>query len=224
MTCTSTTCTYGPICPDGWGGCYFYTWRIGSAVNTYEEKAGLAKIINLCDPSNPDTCVFVSSKVIQTLEEPGPTALIVCQVPGADTCTDGLCGGSPNSGGAVFLRTLFAQTTTSVLNENECSKDDKDKKGIKCRKTNNIPGLEGDSAAAATYCPNSNWKITKWIPLNFYGETTATGPASRQDPTLISTTATAHCWLLDPQGRKPSEEGYQLSSNLSENQLYCENL
>ena len=32
VACSGTTCTYGPICVDAWGGCYFYSWRIGSAM------------------------------------------------------------------------------------------------------------------------------------------------------------------------------------------------
>lgn len=220
VSCSGTICSYGPICPDGWGGCYFYTWSIGSAVNTWTEKAGIANIVRLCDANNLTNCVFVKSEVTLTQGD-GPNALIVCKVPGGNTCTDGECGGSPGSSGAVFINTTFSQSVIAPVPSTACTKDDKDKGGVKCTKTNTLQGLVGDADAAALYCPNKQWAITEWIPLNFIGTTTATGPKSRQDPSLITSFAQAQCWLLDPQGRKPNEPGYALSSNLSENQLDC---
>jgi len=218
--CDSTTCTYGPICPDGWGGCYFYTWSIGSAKNTWTEKSGIANILKDCDGTDPSKCVKVASQ-ITTVTGEGPNALIICQVPGGKTCTDGQCGGSPNSSGAVFLSNLFSQTMTTPVFSSGCTRDDKLKGGITCSKENTLKGLEGDAAAAAQFCPSKQWEIVKWLPLNWTATTTATGPTSNKDLTPISTVGQARCWLRDPQGRFPNEAGYQLSSVLAENQLHC---
>jgi hypothetical protein len=218
--CDGITCTYGPICPDGWGGCYFYTWSIGSAKNAWTEKSGIANILKDCDGTDPNKCVRVSSQ-ITTVTGEGPNALIICQVPGAKTCTDSECGGSPDSSGAVFLSSLFSQTVTTPVFSSGCTKDDKLKGGITCSKENTLKGLEGDPAAAAQFCPSKRWEITKWLPLNWTGITAATGPTSSKDLTPITTVGNARCWLLDPQGRKPNEAGYQLSSVLAQNQLLC---
>lgn len=217
--CEGTTCYYGAICPDGWGGCYWYEWKIGSAVNSYEEKAGIANVVKLCDPSTLTNCVYVTSSITLTQDPDGhPNALITCRVPGADTCTDAFCGGSPDASSWIFAQQAYAQVETSTLDSSGCTKDDSDKRGIKCKKTNT---LNGPDNLAAQFCPNGNWNA-HWIPIDFEGETMVQGPKSKRDPSVITTFAKAHCWLLDPNGNKSSDPDYALSADPTQNTLYCE--
>lgn len=225
-TCTSTTCTYGAICVDAWGGCYYYTWSISSAHNNWTEtNGGVANVVKLCQPDGTD-CIYVDSGVVlentdldgNALGDGVPNVVIVCAVPGADTCTGAGCGGSPQSSGAVFLQTTYIANTSSALNTDACVKQ---KGGVKCSKDNTLLGLEGSAAAAAQYCPNPNWVITHWYPLNFQGTTTVSGPTDKKGDTG-TTTAVTRCWLRDPNGNFPWDSGYQLSSVLTDNNLYCQ--
>ena len=225
VSCTSTTCTYGLICVDAWGGCYNYTWQIGSAHNNWtESNGGVANVVKLCEPDGTN-CIRVDSSVtLENTDTEGalladgvPNVVIVCQVPGATTCTGHRCGGSPDSSGAVFLNMQYFTDTSSNFNEKDCVKQ---KGGIKCSKDNTIAGLEGSATAAGQFCPNPNWIISHWYPLNFTGTTTVKGPTDKQlDPG--TTTATTRCWLRDPDGNYPWSTGYQLSSSITDNQLEC---
>jgi hypothetical protein len=226
VSCTSTTCTYGLICVDAWGGCYNYTWKIASAHNNWtESNGGVANVVKLCEPDGTN-CVLVDSGIeLMNTDTNGndlgtgvPNVVIICQVPGAPTCTDGQCGGSPNSSGAVFLNTTYIASSTSALNQDACVRQ---RGGVKCSKDNTLVGLEGDAAAAAAYCPNPNWIISHWYPLNFEGTTTVSGPTDKKLD-QGTTTAVTRCWLRDPNGLYPWEPGYQLSSNLTDNKLICQ--
>jgi hypothetical protein len=148
--------------------------------------------------------------------------VIACRAPGSDTCTDLACGGSPGSSGNPYLDTLVSQTLVSNLNSNSCTKDDKAPGGIKCSKSNTLEGLKGDKTAAAQFCPNKNWQIAKWWPLNFVATTKVTGPQSKQNQSPVSTESKLHCWLTDKNGTFPFQQGYQLSPVLAENKLVCQ--
>lgn len=217
VSCTTTTCTYGEICPDGWGGCYSISWSIGSAINGYVEKAGIANIVKLCDPNTLDNCVYVTSTVKLT-QDGHPNALVTCRVPGADTCTDYLCGGSPDSSSWIFAETAYQQSETATLDSSGCTRDDKSKGGVKCTKTNT---LNGPDNLAAQFCPSAQWNA-HWVPIDFEGETVAQGPKSKRDTNVVTTFAKLHCWLEGPGGSKPWDANYTLSSDPSLNELKCE--
>lgn len=217
VACSGTTCTYGPICVDAWGGCYFYSWRIGSAINDWSEKSGIANIVNWCskDPTIP--CVSMQSDIVLNTTDYLANAEVVCRVPGADTCTDAFCGNSPGANAIKFSGQPYLETRTSLVTSSDCTKDDKSKGGIKCSKTNE---LTGPANLAADFCPNANWSA-KWIPLAFQGTTTSQGPTSKQDTTIVTTTSVVDCVLLDSQGNVPGSAGYNLQSNPTGNQLIC---
>ena len=225
--CDGVTCFYGPICPDAWGGCYFYSWSIGSAKNEWTQTGGgVANVLGLCNPNNPGSCFSVTANVETIKDQGGTNAVIQCQVPGSETCTDKQCGGSPGSGGkpfTVFLQTQFAQSSATTLDASSCTKDETTTGGaLNCSKSSTLEGLKGDANAAAQFCPNKNWKISQWWPLNFVATVTATGPQSRENQTPVSEVSKSQCWLRDPQGNFPHQQGYQLSSNLKENKLHCQ--
>ena len=224
VTCDATTCSYGPICPDAWGGCYFYTWSIGSAKNTWtENRGGIANVVNLCDPNKPETCVTLESKVQLVTTEGGFNTLVFCRVPGGEDCKGNRCGGSPDSSGATFLNVVFNTSQKDPFTSKNCTKDDKDKGGVKCSKTNTLTGFENNPDLSAQYCANPNWIVDKWWPLNFTAISTVQGPASRQGGT-VTTTATAHCRLLDPNFLPPNHPNYALSRDLAKNHLECTHL
>ena len=219
VSCSGTTCRYGPICPDAWGGCYWYTWSIGSAVNSYEEKAGIANIVKLCDPSTLTNCVYVTSQ-FQLIKNGYNNILVSCRVPGAKVCTDYLCGGSPDSSSWIFAQTAYDAKVTETLDSSGCTREDKDKGGLKCRKT---VTHDGPDNLAAQFCPNGNW-IAHMVPVDFVGTTSAQGPVSKKDPNIITSFAKAHCWLEGPGGSKPWDPDYTLSSDPALNELKCEHL
>src|SRR5262245_14145116 len=68
VSCNGNFCTYGPFCVDAWGGCFFYSWWIGSGVNTVSEKSGVANLVKDCN-TDPSRCVKVTSAVELTKEE-----------------------------------------------------------------------------------------------------------------------------------------------------------
>lgn len=221
-SCTATTCTYGPICVDAWGGCYYYSWKIGSAINSWSEKSGIANVVNLCS-KDPTACVSLFSQIELLTTDPitnSPllaNAEVVCRVPGADTCTDAFCGNSPGANSIKFSGQPYLETRASTVTSGDCTKDDKSKGGIKCSKTNE---LTGPGNLAADFCPNANW-FAKWIPLAFRGTTTSQGPASKQDTTTVTTTSVVDCVLYDSQGNAPGSANYNLQSDPANNQLQC---
>jgi hypothetical protein len=217
VACSATTCTYGPICVDAWGGCYFYSWKIGSAINSWSEKSGISNIVNLCS-KDPTQCVSMQSDIVLNTTDYPVNAEVVCRVPGADTCTDTFCGNSPSANAIKFSGQPYQETRASTVTSSDCTKDDKSKGGIKCSKTNE---LSGPANLAADFCPNPNW-FAKWIPLAFQGTSTSQGPTSRQDPTIVTTTSVVNCVLLDSQGNTPGSSNYNLQSDPAHNQLSCE--
>ena len=227
FSCDAFTCSYGPICPDGWGGCYFYTWAIGSAKNTWvENKGGISNVVGLCDPSKPETCVTLTSKVELVTNEGGYNNLAICKVPGAQTCKGKQCGGSPDSSGASFKNLVLTTSLTIPVDQSSCTKEDKGKGGVKCSKTVTLTGPENQVDTSGQFCTNANWVVTKWIPLNFTGTMILKGPASPSNPLNTATTTTqAQCWWKDPLFRKPSDPAYALDVNdFSKNHLVCEHL
>lgn len=218
VACSGTTCTYGPVCVDAWGGCYFYSWAIGSAINSWSEKAGIANIVNLCSKSgDPSQCVSMTSNIVMNTTDYPVNAEVICRVPGSETCTDAFCGGSPGANSIKFSGQAFLQTQTGLVTSSDCTRADKSSGGIKCSKTNELNGPEN---LAATFCPNKNW-FAKWIPLAFHGTSIVQGPVSRQDPTIVTTTSFVDCVLLDSLGNTPGSPNYNLQSNPAGNQLSC---
>jgi hypothetical protein len=218
VSCNANFCTYGPICPDAWGGCFFYSWWIGSGVNTVSEKAGLANVIKQCKSSTDTTCVRLSSAVELIVEDNTPNVFYQCRGPGSDTCTGGGCGGSPDSGGNPHVATIALSTSvTGALNPDGCVKE-KGSGALKCSKTNTVPILEGQEA---TFCPNKNWKLQSY-PLYFKGKSTLTGPISKQSLQNWTTTLVAKCTLLDPAGKAPQDyPDYHPSAIATENRMVC---
>ena len=217
VSCNANFCTYGPICPDAWGGCFFYSWWIGSGVNTVSEKSGLANVIKQCKSTTDTTCVRLTSAVDLIVEDDTPNVFYQCTGPGSDTCTGAGCGGSPGSSGNPFLTTIASSTSvTQAFNPDGCVKE-KGTGALKCTKTNTVPILEGQ---AAQLCPNSNWKLTSY-PLYFKGTSSLTGPISKQSSQNWTTTVAAICKLLDPTGKAPGDAGYAPSPIATQNKMVC---
>jgi hypothetical protein len=230
--CSGNFCTYGPFCVDAWGGCFYYSWWIGSGVNTVSEKAGLSNILKLCDPANSENnpfCAQLTSRVNLITEiEPStglvkPNVAVTCKVPGSGTCTGQGCGGSPNSGGRPFLIVANGTfTDQSKFNPQGCVKEP-GTGAIKCTRSNSVP-LE-NQPAAVNACKNNNWVVDKVWPVLFNGQSQITAPLSKRDPALWNSVLTTRCQLLDGPpgvGRAPGHPQYAPSADPSKNYMVCE--
>ena len=218
VTCSGTTCKYGPICPDAWGGCYYYYWSIGSAINDWYEEKGIASIVAECDKTNdPVDCIKVKSGVeLETeLPEGGYNSVVFCAVPGADTCTGKGCGKSRRSSGNPFANIQAVYTSETTVQN--CKKDNKSG-NVKCFQNNILSGPKGESSP----CQNDQWIVVDWWPLLWYATTTVTGPTSRNnDDPIPPISQTLKCTLYDPEWNAPNSAEYSLSSNLGDNHLVC---
>ena len=218
VSCTANFCTYGAFCVDAWGGCFYYSWWIGSGVNTVSEKSGIANLLKDCK-TDPTRCVNLTSEVVLTSEPGVPNVRYQCKGPGSDTCTGEGCGGSPGSSGNPFVTSIDSSiSVTSKFNEEGCVKD-KATGAIKCTKQNTVPVL---ADRVAELCPNPQWTIEAW-PLKFTGKSILTGPVSKQSSSIAKSTLTTECVLINKDFPllRPGDEGYSPNSDKNKNQMEC---
>jgi hypothetical protein len=208
--------TYGPYSISG--NTKYYCPAAGSFVPTTALTGGMASDIMKCtDPLTQPGCVVVTDE-IQLLADAnsGPNVAIQCRVPGATTCKGNKCGGSPDSSGAVFLKQIFFGSVSSPVDSSACTRE-KGSGAIKCTKSNRFGGLEQDPEAAAQYCPNAGWEITKWLALKLY----TSNVIQSADGSLLK--SYHYCELKDPQNLLPGDEGYSPDLNTPSNNSYvCE--
>ena len=216
-TWSSTVCnpppTYGPYIISG--SKKYYCPAAGSFVPTTSLGGAWASDIMNCTADNPCPTPTVITDKIQLGGDAGagPNVAIQCKVPGSTTCKGKQCGGSPDSSGPVFLNQVFFSEISSPVTSESCVRE-KGSGAIKCTKTNYFKGLEEDAAAAALYCPNAEWQITKWLALKLYTYN-AVKTADGEFGTFH------YCELVDPQGNLPGSPGYSPDLNTPSNNSYA---
>lgn len=203
--------TYGPYSLSG--STKYYCPAAGSFVPTTSLAGAYASNIMKCTPDKPCPTPTVVTDRVQLTGDAGVNVAIQCKVPGATTCKGNKCGGSPDSSGRVFLNQVFFSEISSPITSESCVRE-KGSGAIKCTKTNRFTGLEGDAAAAALYCPNASWEISKWLALKLYTYNAIT--------TADGTMPTYHyCELVDPQGNLPGSPNYSPDLNTPSNNSYA---
>ena len=226
---SSTVCnpppTYGPYKISG--GTKYYCPAAGSFIPTTVLTGGIASDIAKCDPNDPapTNCFFVHDEMEMATDPMDvPNQLVQCGVPGGRTCKNpGKCGDSSDSSGIVFLNLNNSSAANDRFTSDNCIKDkSKTNPQYKCTKSHHFDGLEydPDGTYAGLYCQNPNWRILKWLGLRLIGRNWI---YYSDDPSTPILRTDLSCVLLDPENRRPGDQGYAPDLNtLTNNHYDCE--